>query len=118
MFSKPLTLYEAGGFSYMQSWRGWYSIGPENRHSERALRASGTCPAPTEPTGETSGFDLRSTPVGAKRTSTGRPAPQALRSAPLAQLVEHLTFNQRVGSSSLLRGTVMHEWRKWYTHLT
>ena len=24
--------------------------------------------------------------------------------APLAQLVEHLTFNQRVGSSSLLRG--------------
>ncbi len=35
--------------------------------------------------------------------------------APLAQLVEHLTFNQRVGSSSLLRGT-MHEWRSWYTH--
>ena len=80
MFSKPLTLYEAGGFSYMQSWLNWYSIGPENRHSERI-----------------SGFES-----------------QALRSAPLAQLVEHLTFNQRVGSSSLLRG-IMHEWRSWYT---
>ncbi len=40
---------------------------------------------------------------------------QALRFALLAQLVEHLTFNQRVGSSSLLRG-IMHEWRSWYTH--
>lgn len=29
---------------------------------------------------------------------------QALRFAPLAQPVEHLTFNQTVGSSSLLRG--------------
>ena len=29
MFSKPLTLYETGGFSYMQSWLNWYSIGPE-----------------------------------------------------------------------------------------
>ena len=75
----------------MQSWLNWYSIGLENRHSERALRASGTCPAPTEPTGETSGFES-----------------QALRSAPLAQLVEHLTFNQRVGSSSLLRGIITH----------
>ena len=81
---KPLTLYEAGGFSYMQSWLNWYSIGPENRHSERI-----------------SGFES-----------------QALRLAPLAQLVEHLTFNQRVGSSSLLRGSIMHEWRNWYTHLT
>ena len=34
---------------------------------------------------------------------------QALRYAPLAQLVEHLTFNQRAGSSSLLRGTDMYE---------
>jgi hypothetical protein len=66
-------------FSNLQSWLNWYSIGPENRHSERALRAGGTCSARTEPAGETSGFDLRSTPVGAKRTSTGRPAPQALR---------------------------------------
>ena len=41
---------------------------------------------------------------------------QALRFAPLAQSVEHLTFNQRVGSSNLLRGTDMHEWRSWYTH--
>ena len=99
--SKPLTLYEAGGFSFMQSWLNWYSIGPENRHSARI-----------------SGFES-----------------QALRLAPLAQLVEHLTFNQRVGSSRstlrsgrrkaevprtscALRGTYMHEWRSWYTHLT
>ena len=59
----------------MQSWRNWYSIGLENRHSVRI-----------------SGFKS-----------------QALRYAPLAQLVEHLTFNQRAGSSSLLRGTDMHE---------
>ena len=75
----------------MQSWRGGYSTGLENRHSERALHAGGMCSAPTEPGGETSGFES-----------------QALRYAPLAQLVEHLTFNQRVGSSNLLRGIVMH----------
>ena len=37
---------------------------------------------------------------------------QALRFAPLAQPVEHLTFNQRVGSSSLLRGSI-EIWCNW-----
>ena len=66
---------EASGFSFMQSWLNWYSIGPENRHSERALHAGGMCSAPTEPGGETSGFGLRSAPVGAKPRSTGPRAP-------------------------------------------
>ena len=58
----------------MQSWLNWYSIGLENRHSNRI-----------------SEFES-----------------QALRFALLAQLEEHLTFNQRVESSNLLRGTFAH----------
>ena len=37
---------------------------------------------------------------------------------PLAQSVEHLTFNQRVWSSNLQRDTIVPEWRNWQTHRT
>ncbi|MFW5651855.1 MAG: hypothetical protein ACOCNC_10860 [Acetivibrio ethanolgignens] len=39
----------------MQSWRGWYSIGLENRHSERVLGSGGACLAPTEAERRTQG---------------------------------------------------------------
>ena len=102
MFSNPLTLYEASGllfcassdenamlasafeehrgnertkFSNLQSWRGWYSIGLEKRHSESTSGEAGIRTGIRLRRRKTCGFGLRSAPVGAKPMSPGHRAP-------------------------------------------
>ena len=66
----------------MQSWRGWYSSGPENRHPERV-----------------SGFDLRSAPVVAKQMSPGHLATLCVRYSRIAWEVEHPLHTRKVMGS-------------------